>query len=201
MANVSKVAICNIALGNIGVGKITNAEFEASSSTVAGLCNQLYDNLRDAVLEAHEWQFAIARAKLAADAGALPWGQEVAFPLPNDCLRLLYASDSQTGDPSAQIEYYVERNRVICAKIDTLYIKYLRKVVDANDFSPSFVQALAARLSIDLAMPLTNSATLMSAMANLFQSKMDEAKTLDGMQGRKRQQVVSSLDAARRGGR
>ena len=198
MANVSVVSICNIALGNIGVDPITSSEFQAKSSTVAGLCDRLYEPLRDAVIEAHDWTFAIKRTRLPKLANPDSWGWSAQFKKPNDCLRLLYVTDRAVESPDGQIPWVLEDDKIL-ADADALYIKYLRKVQDPNKFTAAFVQALAARMSMDLAMPLTNSASMMQTMAALYEAKKDEAKIIDGLQGRKRHQVTSSLVAARVG--
>lgn len=198
MANVSVVSICNIALGNIGVDPITSSEFQAKSSTVAGLCDRLYEPLRDAVIEAHDWTFAIKRTRLPKLANSDSWGWSAQFKKPNDCLRLLYVTDHAVESPDGQIPWVLEDDKIL-ANANALYIKYLRKVQDPNKFTAAFVQALAARMSMDLAMPLTNSASMMQTMAALYEAKKDEAKIIDGLQGRKRHQVTSSLVAARVG--
>lgn len=195
MANISSVSICNIALGNIGASPITNAEFQEQSSKAAGLCNRLYEPLRDAVLEAHEWSFACKRERLARMAETPAFGWSAQFLVPNSCVRMLYVSDQMTYNQDTQIEWEAEDGMIFC-NAEQLYVRYLRTVTDPNKFSPTFVQALAARLSMDLAMPITNSATMVQTMASLYQAKMDEAKILDGMQGRKRRTATSVLVSA-----
>ena len=65
-----------------------------------------------------------------------------------------------------------------------VYIKYTWDVVDPARFSPGFVQALAARLAADLAIPIAESRQLQSDMVQIYAAKLVNADTLDSMQGR-----------------
>ena len=58
----SEVGICNSALVKIGEPTITALD---QGGKAASTCNELYEKLRDELLRRHQWNFAVARAKLA----------------------------------------------------------------------------------------------------------------------------------------
>ena len=57
-------SICNSALAKVGATSISSISGTDKKSV---LCNLLYSKVRDKVLKAHPWNFAIKRARLAGD--------------------------------------------------------------------------------------------------------------------------------------
>jgi hypothetical protein len=87
----SLVSLCNTALDLLGSDTITSL---ADDSKPARLCARNIGRVRDAVLRAYPWNCAIARASLAALAGAPAWGFAAHYQLPEGpdpayCLRVL----------------------------------------------------------------------------------------------------------------
>jgi len=86
----SIVEIGNIALVNLGEDTITSLSDEVKA---ARLINRRYAPIRDAVLRAHPWNCAMARAGLASSDPAPAWGPAACYHLPTDCLRVLRLED------------------------------------------------------------------------------------------------------------
>ena len=65
-----------------------------------------------------------------------------------------------------------------------MHIRYIARIEDPQLYSPLIVQAMAARLAVELCIPITESAKLQQNLASIFQGKLTEAMTSDGLQGR-----------------
>lgn len=168
---MTPVQICNQALSWLGANLIISFE---DGTPEANLCKANYELLRDAVLEEHPWSFAILRETWPEATPAPSEGH--AHIIPDYVIRIL----GVTIDGSS-VWWAVEGNRLI-SEVARPEVKFIQRV-DANMFSPSFGQALAARIAADLALPITNSRTMMESMYALYQRKLDEAANLDGMEG------------------
>lgn len=171
----SEVQICNLALTRLGHKSDPLASL-ADTGKAARLCALHYEPTRDAVLRAHPWNFAVKRAELPALEAAPVWGHARAFQLPADLLRVLELEDSGA-------EYRVEGRTIATDAGAPLRLEYLARVTDPGLFDALFIDALAARLAAELAVPLTDNAQLAETMSALYQAKLAEARTTDAMEG------------------
>lgn len=176
----SEVAVCNGALGLLGAERIVSLD---DGTTQAALCDLHYAQARDATMRAFSWNFAIARANLGAplssgDARAPLFDWSYAFMLPrtsqNFCLRVLTLEDND--------DYKVEGPVLMCNS-STARIKYIKRVEAVSEWDDLFKGAVAAHLAMLLAMPITKSASMMQAMAGLYQSRLQEAYAVDTQEG------------------
>ena len=174
----SKVEICNLALSWLGGNLIISID---DPTTEAALCKANFDLQRDACLQEYDWAFATKRVELPQSANAIPWGDLTQFAIPADCLRVL------TADSTSKDERYLMwkiEGQYIIANVTELFIRYISRVENPEEFPTLFVHALAARMASDIAIPLTRSRELQGQMWQLFQNKINQAATADGMQGR-----------------
>jgi len=175
----SNVGIVNAALIKLGEATITSL---SDSSKPARLANAIFEDIRDAVLQAHPWNFALARASLAANATAPTWGYDYAYDLPtapNYCLKVVgIESDDIEG-----VVWKVEGRQIVTDEGAPLKIVYLKQVTDPNQFSALFREALAARLAAELAEPLKQSGPMAEAMRELYERKLQEARFADATEG------------------
>jgi len=202
----SPVAICNVALSWLGGELIISLD---DPSDEAKLCKANYEMLRDAVLEEREWTFAVARIELVALTEKPTYGFSQAFQIPANVLRILQVSKgvSTDGVPSARrgtglgrerrVDWVREGNKVLVNESDAVSARVLVQVTDTNQFSPTFDQAFAARMAMDLAIPLTNSDKLQVSMAKMYGEKLRIAAAMDGMQGRSQVTRADSLTVVR----
>ena len=180
---MSEVSICNQALGWLGANLITS--FDDPDSTEAALCKANYAAIRDAVLEAVDWSFARTRVVLSSPEVQEPaFGFAFSHVVPVDCLRVINADDTDRGGDNLEWEY--EDRRILCDS-QIVYVKYTRIIDATARFSALFTQALANRLAADFAIPLAESAGLQQQHWAIYTAKMDEAATIDGLQGRYQQ--------------
>ena len=198
----SEVAICNIALGWVGGDLIISLD---DDSVEAKLCKANYAPLRDAVLEEREWTFAVKRVEPSALAALPLYGFDKAFQIPPDTIRILQVTrageDVQVGSVSntgirassrggtgigreTRIEWLREGETIVANSAERIFARYISRITDPTKFSPAFDQALAARLAMDLAIPLTNSEKMQSSMATMYGEKIALAAVSDGLQGR-----------------
>lgn len=173
----SVVDLCNKALDKLGHGPITSLD---DNTKAARLCTRNWPLVRDAVLRAHPWNFAIKRDVLApvdltVTEAAKQWGFTYKFPFPADMLRLVEVRDLSTD------EYQVE-GRAILANTTALYIRYVWREEDPNQYDTLFFDAAAAHLAFELAEALTQSNSKKDAAWQEYQERLSDAKRLDGQE-------------------
>lgn len=186
----SIVDICNLSLGWLAGNLITDI---AENSVEARLCSANFDLARDAVLEDRAWTFATTRVRLVP-VTPLPTDLASKFKVPTESLRILKASASMQFDD--YLRWYVERGYIL-AETGVLFVKYIARIVDTEQFSSNFVQAFAARLASDIAIPLTESLSMQKAMWQLYEIKLKSAAATDGMQGKSEEFRSTKLVRAR----
>lgn len=170
---VSAVQICNLGLTKIGEESIT----AFTDDTKAGrLCNLHYAPARDMVLRDHIWNFAIKRVSLAQSTGTPAWEYAYQFALPTDFIRAVNTDLLKTA------EWKIE-NGFLLSDDSSVKLKYVAQITDTEMFDPLFVEALAARIAAELAVPLSDSTTLSQQMFNLYASKIRTARAADAQEG------------------
>jgi hypothetical protein len=184
---MDQVAICNLALGWVGSNPITSVD---DASTTAELCKANWDAVRDAVLEAKAWTFAVERTSIAADATAPAYGYTLRYQVPSTLLRVLEVDD---GSGHGDIEWVKEGQHLLTDQASPLYVRYLKRVEDTALWTPAFAMAVAYRLAFVLATPLTENRSLQSDLWTLYQKALKDAAHFDGMQGRAESTRVSEL--------
>lgn len=187
----SIVEICNQALTLIGDQPITALSDDNDRARVATL---FYQDTVDAVLRVHPWGFAKARAELALAAGSPEFGYDYHFTLPTDpkCLRVLEVEEDYPG----QIPYSIEGRKLLCDE-STIKILYIAQITDSGNFDALFADCLAARLAMAFAMALSKQKTLIELAAKVYESKIGEARTIDGLESTKKEIYNTTLTAVR----
>lgn len=158
----SEVSICNRALQIIGADSITAL---TDNNDRARAMRTAYEPVRDAELHRRRWRFALKRASLAAlsDAPASDYARQ--FQLPGDCLRVIAGADLVPVPNEADYRTGIgalwsrEGDRLLTNLSAPLRIRYIARIVDTSLFDPSFAEALAARLAMEVCERLTQSST------------------------------------------
>jgi len=178
---VSEVTISNLALSWLAGNLIISLDDEINE---AKLCKANYELSRDAVLEAMAWTFATKRYRLTPEADAPAWGYQYQFTISSEIITVLEASDGMDVPNGAHnLDWRREGNRILC-DASVIYIKAIYRETDPARYPPNFVQALAARLATEIAIPLTESENLMMAMEGKYKDRLMIAAATDGMQGK-----------------
>jgi hypothetical protein len=193
-----ETSICNLALAKLGIDPIMAL---TDASKPAQYCKRFYGGARDEVLSAHRWNFAMGRATLnrLATAPAFEWA--FAYQLPDDCLRVIQLNGYDTTERKG--EFSIE-GREMLTDADAAQVRYIRRVTDAAQWPPTFVEALATMLASKLAAPLTGSNSMagemLRAYAVLTGPQARQADVFEANPKRKPAWATSDLVAARHGG-
>jgi len=173
----SKVEIINKALQKIGEQFITSVLDDSEQARAA---NRIYDGVLREVLRVHPWNFAMARAALAADVETPVWEFENQFTFPIDLVRLIGIENlTHTTRESA---YKVEGRRIATNFDAPLNIKYIKLEENPNEYDPLFVDAFATKLAIEMTETLTQSNTKKAALLAEFNEIFVRAKRVDGQE-------------------
>lgn len=172
----SIVGICNSALIKLGASTVMSL---TDGSRNATLCHEQFDKLRDGLLRAHNWNFAIARTALAQLAAAPAFGFAYAYQLPADWLRTLTVHGDAAGRDAP---VYRTEGRTLASDAPALYLRYVRRVEDPNDMDASFREALAWQIAADLAIPITQSSTTFGEMRDGLRASLTRARSVDAFE-------------------
>jgi hypothetical protein len=168
------VSICSNALRKLGDDPITSLTDDTER---ARLCNAFYEPTRDAVLRSHPWNFAIERQELSklVAAPAFDYAYQYTLPTSPYCLRVL----------KMEYDEYIFKieGRKLLSDEGTAKILYIAQVTDTAQFDPIFTEVLTARLAAELAYSITGSNSLSKQMWELFEIKISEARSIDGLEG------------------
>lgn len=160
----------------IGANRITVI---GEAGQVGALCGLLYPELRDTLLADHTWNFALARASLAASDTAPKWGYSGAFPLPSECLRVVRVNAS---DPTT--DWKVEGGAIVTNIGAPVEILYISRATDPVKFSAAFTEALVHRLAAELAMALQDNASERDRLVQVAEARLRVARSQDAAEGR-----------------
>lgn len=170
----SAVDICNSALIKVGADRIISL---TEDNQRARLCNEQYSKLRDDLLRAHPWNFAIKRVELAQSSTAPAFDYDYAFDIPSDCLRVL-GTDLTSDD-----DFKIEAGRRIVCNSSALSLKYIAQITDVGYFDSVFTECLAFKIAADIAYSLSGSASLAELLYRQYKEKLSEARSFDAQEG------------------
>lgn len=175
LSDYSEVTLANNALQLIGRGKFIVSLDEDSQA--ARIIRASLPTVRDAVLRAYPWNFAQARAELAADETGPAFEYSNSYTLPSDCLwcHTVYQGDDQN--------WKVEGRKILTDMGAPIYIKYTKRMTDLASADPLFFDALAARLAAQCAVSLSESTSKASELWRMYNLKMREARAVDAQEG------------------
>ena len=165
------VRILSQALMELGEDRIISADQDTERARVVA---EVYEDERDALLEEHPWNFAIARTGLARLCAAPAFGFSARFALPADCLQIL------SVEPEAPFK--VEGGAVL-ADLDAVSVRYVRRVADATCMPPTFRAALATRIAARVCKKITGSGAERERLEKQYRERLRTAKGRDAQGG------------------
>lgn len=175
----SEVDICNSALNQLGASQIIS---RTENSKAARVVNQRYDFIRDKVIRSHPWNSCVRRASLAQETDTPEYKYAYQYALPTDpyCLRVINISTS--GDvEELDIDYQIEGRKLLTDE-STVYLRYIARITDPNEYDALLIEALTAALAADISYAITNSATLARELQGLYVMKLGEARFADAQE-------------------
>lgn len=198
----SNVDIANYALNIIGASNISSFD---ENSKPARLVNQRYDSVRNAVFRSHPWNCLIRRAELAQEVEAPAFGYTYQYALPTDprCLRVLEFSNGSLSYPQDNMfsntggPVFVIEGRKLLTDEGTARIKYIASITDPNEYDAGLIEALSARLAMEIAYAITGSTSVVQLTTALYDEKMREARFIDATEGAPQKLEASDFIDAR----
>jgi len=198
----STVDIANFALNTLGATNITALD---ENSKPARIINQRYESVRDTVFRAHPWNCLLRRAELARESDIPAFGYAYQYALPTDpyCLRvteftngtLSYPQDNMFNNSGGPV--FVIEGRKLLTDEAIAKIKYVSRVTDPQQYDANLIEALAARLAMEIAYAVTGSTTMVQVTASLYEEKLKEARFVDGTEGAPQKLEASDFIEAR----
>jgi hypothetical protein len=151
----SQAAICNIALGHLGISASID-DLEADESTNGQVCRTHFDIALDMLLRAHWWPFARREQELAVVAGYSSAIWAYAFRAPSDYL--LGRGINLTAQDAVGDEFEVggdSSGTLILTDVEEATLVYTAKVANTGLYPPAFIDCLSWGLACRIAQPLS----------------------------------------------
>lgn len=173
----SDVEIANAALLKIGQPPISSFDEDDQGAILA---NNTYEIHRDALLRACPWRFAMARTSLAACVETPDWEFAYYYQLPSEpyCIRVL------TIENLADYDWRLEGRRIATDVGAPLYLKYICRVTNPEQFDPLFTETLVAKLAYEWSERLEQSTALSERLLRDYAAKFAEAESVNGSEGK-----------------
>jgi len=168
----SVVDVVNKALDKLGYGAITSLD---DGTKAANLADRTWPLVRDQALRDHPWNFAVTRTNTAPLSSTPDWDFLYWHELPSDCLRLLEIKDVRSD------QYQIEKGRILTNE-SVLYIRYIARIEDANEYDSLFIDAVASLLAYEMCESLTQSNSKMKNLYGMYENAMLRAKKVDAME-------------------
>lgn len=169
---MTETSIANSALAKLGAARIISLNDDVREAL---LLKEQFEKVRDDLLRAHPWNFAIKRASLPALLTAPAFGFSKEFQVPADCLRVL---DIDSND----FEWVREGNKILTDS-DTLAIRYVAKITTPGSWDANFCEVLATKLAADVCFAITQSSSMRELLMKEYSQKLREARSFDGQEG------------------
>ena len=171
----SAVDIANSALNLLGASTISAFTDDSKN---ARLINQRYEPVRNRVFRSHAWNCLHKRVQLAQNSTAPVVEYSHAYALPADCLRVLKVHNGTTDSIKSAIDYKLEGKNVVTNE-GTIFLIYIAKVTDPNEYDTYLQESISHQLAADLAYAVTNNATLADKYMVRADERLREARFID----------------------
>ena len=184
MPGITKTSIVNLTLSELGAALVTNIDTDTGS--VATRVRVVWDFALDWALSLHPWNFAIARQKNVAATTAPSWGNDYAYALPANTVRVLsIGKDGDEDDTPWTVELdAATQTKVLVTNLEApIDIRYIYRVTNAELYTSTFAIALSKVLKIFLARPLTGKPEIKTEAEKELATFLQTAQTQDGLEG------------------
>jgi hypothetical protein len=172
-------AICNLALDYLDEAPLTSID---DTGAVGRWFQRNFWPMAWSLMRKHPWNFALARASLAASALPPLFGWPNAYDLPSDCLRVLplTTDGTENGRP---VPFKVEGAQILTRQEAPLKLRYIRRIDNPGLFDGQFCDALAAALAQKAAHFITGKQSYSQAVGQIFASLINDAQSIDALEG------------------
>lgn len=178
----AEVTIANIALNALGEARINSLDEDSERATKI---KAVFPYVRDEVLRSAPWNFAIGRCEPALLSETPLFEYSCYHQLPSNCLRVLTVYDSggeklvdEKGDPLWRRE-----GDKIASDESSIFVKYIKRVTDANQYDAHFITLFGWRLACEVAFAITANKGLMVDMSKVYkEDKLPIAESIDSQE-------------------
>lgn len=181
----TKTKIFNMALHELGISApIVHAD--AQDDTRAIILRNFYENARDEVLKAFDWNFAEKfRSLTPTVTKCLDPRFRYIYDVPNDCLcaREVFVADGDGKKKKFKVSADEVGNKVILANHDKIILKYTRKIENENFFDTEFANALALYLASLTGQTITGSSERANNALKKYYDKIRSAQIMNAQEG------------------
>lgn len=166
---MTRIDICNNALSQLGRDSISSWDDE---SATARQTKVFYETSVERLLREHNWNFAMATAKLVTvnEDGIADY--PVACATPYDCSRVIRLESRNK---------FVKRGNMLYCRNQNEVVVYVKKDIDAEDFDSAFAECVTCLIASKLAF-----ANRDNQMASYFEQQLRErianAKSIDSIE-------------------
>lgn len=172
--SLTPIDLCSRALLRVGANGITSFYDGTIEAEIAA---NLYPSVRDALLSAHPWNFAMKQTELVRLATPPAADFDSAFPLPADCLRVISAGTNGRG---AGLVYKIA-GRVLAANEDNIMLTYVSRAPESIS-PPFFDYLLITFLAAEFCIPLTESTSRWEALRKIADLELRRARLIDAQE-------------------
>lgn len=160
----AKVEMCNMALSKVGENFIRDI---GENTKPAKLCALMFDPVRDAVLRAYPWRFAMKRWELSPVARKPLFGFENAFKIPSDCLRVVSVDGCVP---------YAREGDCFLSDVKAFRFAGVSRVAEESKFDAVFTEAFTTKLAAEMVMSLTSLPALKEQLNREYEALIAEAR-------------------------
>lgn len=188
-SNFSDVGICNS--GVVKVGGETISSFTDGTRT-SNLLQAQYPILRDEVMRAAAWRFALTQRTLGVPNATAPlFDYMAAYDIPNDILRVWKVATPDWTEIG---------NQILCNKTDGIDCLCVFQNTDPTSWDAQFAEALAWRVAQEVAMALVQSAPLAKSMGDNYEKAVATARSANAIIGTPDRLIADTWSNARKYG-
>ncbi len=188
----SVVSICSNALLLLGAQPINDLN---ENTDRARLASNLFEPVRDYVLQRHPWNCCTKRVALAPDLAAPAFDWAYQFTLPPDYLRAL-----SVGEEGCEAEYKIESGKLLCDDNPAL-LRYIWRNENPGTWDRMLVWGMVSSMKAVFAYPITQSTSLEQLVEGALKDVLKQARAVDGQDGTPETLGDSPLLQSRMGGR
>lgn len=158
---MSRLDIANKALGILGANQIKTWE----DNTLEGeAVRKMYQPALDSILAETDWTFAIKRSLLELNEDKKPaWGEGNYFELPADMIKIV--------DVMNRAVPWRREGNFIYTRASEFGLVYVARCIDATFYPSYFIDALSAKLAVDMCYLLTNSTEKTNYLIELYRGE------------------------------
>lgn len=196
---VTRLSLLNGALQHLGPVRLTS---ETENRPDRKDLDAVYEDTKQAMLEAGIWFFALRTIRWDADTDVEPeFGLPYAFSFPDDFVRIRHISPDERQETEDQS--YKREGDYLYSDYDTLYLTYVSNDAayggDLGKFTQLYADAFSADLAYRSGLPITKDGVTKANLEITAARLLARAKRKDAVDERVKGKPLSSWVTSRRG--